>query len=68
MTMDWQAPPGSPSSYIVKKILRLEIPVDSYPNVGYVLLTTLFFEDILFHFNVMFLNKIWSFWSSLYRD
>ena len=36
MTMDWQAPPGSPSSYIVKKILRLEIPVDSYPNVGYV--------------------------------
>eukprot|EP00261_Vitis_vinifera_P034908 XP_019076151.1 PREDICTED: KH domain-containing protein At3g08620 isoform X1 [Vitis vinifera] len=35
MTMDWQAPPGSPSSYIVKKILRLEIPVDSYPNVGY---------------------------------
>ena len=58
MTMDWQAPPGSPSSYIVKKILRLEIPVDSYPNVGYVLLTTLFFEDILLHFNVMFLNKI----------
>ncbi|KAL6341611.1 hypothetical protein AAG906_032732 [Vitis piasezkii] len=36
MTMDWQAPPGSPSSYIVKKILRLEIPVDSYPNFNFV--------------------------------
>lgn len=34
MNMEWQggAPP-SPSSYIVKKILRLEIPVDAYPNV-----------------------------------
>ncbi|KAI8523394.1 hypothetical protein RHMOL_Rhmol13G0070000 [Rhododendron molle] len=31
-TMDWQAAPGSPSTYIVKKVLRLEIPVDSYPN------------------------------------
>ena len=34
MTMDWQAAPGSPSSYIVKRVLRLEIPVDSYPNVS----------------------------------
>lgn len=34
-TMDWQAAPGSPSTYIVKKVLRLEIPVDSYPNVSY---------------------------------
>ncbi|XP_059626356.1 KH domain-containing protein At2g38610-like isoform X2 [Cornus florida] len=31
-TMDWQAAPGSPSSYIVKRVMRLEIPVDSYPN------------------------------------
>ncbi|KAI3914526.1 hypothetical protein MKW92_018312 [Papaver armeniacum] len=36
MTMDWQGAPASPSSYIVKKILRLEIPVDSYPNFNFV--------------------------------
>uniref|UniRef100_A0A6V7QSB5 K Homology domain-containing protein n=1 Tax=Ananas comosus var. bracteatus TaxID=296719 RepID=A0A6V7QSB5_ANACO len=37
MNMEWQggAPP-SPSSYIVKKILRLEIPVDAYPNFNFV--------------------------------
>ncbi|KAF5954544.1 hypothetical protein HYC85_007400 [Camellia sinensis] len=34
--MDWHAAPGSPSSYIVKRILRLEIPVDSYPNFNFV--------------------------------
>jgi hypothetical protein len=33
MTMDWQGAPASPSSYTVKRILRLEIPVDTYPNV-----------------------------------
>lgn len=33
MTMDWQGAPASPSSYTVKRILRLEIPVDNYPNV-----------------------------------
>ncbi|TYI60797.1 hypothetical protein E1A91_D10G128900v1 [Gossypium mustelinum] len=32
MTMDWQGAPASPSSYTVKRILRLEIPVDTYPN------------------------------------
>jgi hypothetical protein len=31
--MDWQGAPPSPGSYIVKKIMRLEVPVDSYPNV-----------------------------------
>ncbi|CAH2058805.1 unnamed protein product [Thlaspi arvense] len=36
MTMDWQGAPGSPSSYTVKRILRLEIPVDSYPNFNFV--------------------------------
>ncbi|XP_018474738.1 cell division cycle 20.2, cofactor of APC complex-like isoform X2 [Raphanus sativus] len=36
MTMDWQSTPGSPSSYTVKRILRLEIPVDSYPNFNFV--------------------------------
>ncbi|PIA46159.1 hypothetical protein AQUCO_01600431v1 [Aquilegia coerulea] len=36
MAMDWQGAPASPSSYIVKKILRLEIPVDSYPNFNFV--------------------------------
>lgn len=38
MTNDWQAAPGSPSSYIVKRILRLDIPVGNYPNVSCVLL------------------------------
>nr|CAB3503305.1 unnamed protein product [Digitaria exilis] len=32
-SMDWQGAPPSPGSYIVKKIIRLEVPVDSYPNV-----------------------------------
>lgn len=36
MGMDWQGAPASPSSYFVKKILRLEIPVDSYPNFNFV--------------------------------
>ncbi|MQL78394.1 hypothetical protein Taro_010809, partial [Colocasia esculenta] len=34
--MDWQDAPPSPSSYIVKKILRLEVPVDKYPNFNFV--------------------------------
>ena len=29
----WQGAPQSPSPYIVKKILRLKIPTDTYPNV-----------------------------------
>ncbi|KAK9159354.1 hypothetical protein Scep_005928 [Stephania cephalantha] len=36
MTMDWQGAAASPSSYTVKKILRLGIPVDSYPNFNFV--------------------------------
>ncbi|KAJ6790700.1 KH domain-containing protein SPIN1-like [Iris pallida] len=36
MAMDWQGAPASPSSYFVKKILRLEIPVDTYPNFNFV--------------------------------
>ncbi|KAM7496339.1 hypothetical protein LguiA_020753 [Lonicera macranthoides] len=36
LTMDWQAAPGSPSSYIAKRLLRLEIPVDNYPNFNFV--------------------------------
>ncbi|KAJ3703189.1 hypothetical protein LUZ61_006894 [Rhynchospora tenuis] len=36
MGMDWQGAPPSPNSYIVKKILRLEIPVDTYPNFNFV--------------------------------
>ncbi|KAL0922566.1 hypothetical protein M5K25_006557 [Dendrobium thyrsiflorum] len=35
-TMDWQGAPASPSSHFVKKILRLEIPVDKYPNFNFV--------------------------------
>ncbi|XP_010553190.1 PREDICTED: KH domain-containing protein At2g38610 [Tarenaya hassleriana] len=36
MAMDWQGAPASPSSYTVKRILRLEIPVNSYPNFNFV--------------------------------
>ncbi|KAL9675536.1 hypothetical protein QQ045_003738 [Rhodiola kirilowii] len=36
MNMDWQGAPASPSAYLVKKILRLEIPVDAYPNFNFV--------------------------------
>ncbi|CAN1200626.1 KH domain-containing protein At2g38610 [Linum perenne] len=36
MTMDWQGAPASPSSYTVKRILRLEIPVETYPNFNFV--------------------------------
>uniref|UniRef100_A0A804M684 K Homology domain-containing protein n=2 Tax=Zea mays TaxID=4577 RepID=A0A804M684_MAIZE len=35
-SMDWQGAPPSPSSHVVKKILRLEVPVDSYPNFNFV--------------------------------
>ncbi|XP_047322902.1 KH domain-containing protein At2g38610-like [Impatiens glandulifera] len=36
MTMDWQGAPASPSSYTVKRILRFDIPVDTYPNFNFV--------------------------------
>ncbi|XP_021910046.1 LOW QUALITY PROTEIN: KH domain-containing protein At3g08620-like [Carica papaya] len=36
LTMDWQAAPLSPSSHVMKKILRLEIPVDTFPNFNFV--------------------------------
>ncbi|CAN1839591.1 KH domain-containing protein At2g38610 [Linum perenne] len=36
MNMDWRAAPTSPNSHVVKKILRLDIPVDSYPNFNFV--------------------------------
>ena len=32
----WQGAPQSPSPYIVKKILRLEIPTDTYPNFNFI--------------------------------
>lgn len=33
MTIDWK-PPGSPSSFLVKRVLRLDIPVERYPTVS----------------------------------
>ncbi|XP_019250515.1 PREDICTED: KH domain-containing protein At3g08620-like isoform X2 [Nicotiana attenuata] len=36
MPIDWQAAPGSPSSFVVKRILRLDIPVERYPNFNFV--------------------------------
>ncbi|EPS65062.1 hypothetical protein M569_09717, partial [Genlisea aurea] len=35
MPMDWK-PPGSPSSFPVKRVMRLDIPVDMYPNFNFV--------------------------------
>ncbi|XP_075519740.1 KH domain-containing protein At2g38610-like isoform X1 [Primulina tabacum] len=36
MTIDWQSAPGSPSSFTVKRVLRLDIPVERYPNFNFV--------------------------------
>ncbi|URD99757.1 KH domain-containing protein [Musa troglodytarum] len=36
VTMDWRGAPTSPNSCIIKKILRLEIPVDTCPNFNFV--------------------------------
>ncbi|KAF8049452.1 hypothetical protein N665_2210s0011 [Sinapis alba] len=33
MAMEWQGAPASPSAYTVKRILRLDLPVDTFPNV-----------------------------------
>lgn len=35
MTIDWK-PPGSPSSFLMKRVLRLDIPVDRHPNFNFV--------------------------------
>ncbi|KAH7672453.1 protein quaking protein [Dioscorea alata] len=36
MAMDWQGTLGNSNSYLVKKIMRLDIPVDAYPNFNFV--------------------------------
>ncbi|RHN67952.1 putative KH domain containing protein, SPIN1 [Medicago truncatula] len=36
LNMDWQTAPVVPNSHIVKKILRLDIPKDGYPNFNFV--------------------------------
>ncbi|XP_061367919.1 KH domain-containing protein SPIN1-like [Gastrolobium bilobum] len=36
LNVDWQTAPVVPTSHIVKKILRLDIPKDSYPNFNFV--------------------------------
>ncbi|XP_027112773.1 KH domain-containing protein At3g08620-like [Coffea arabica] len=36
MTIDWQSAGGNPSSYVAKRVLRLDIPVDRYPNFNFV--------------------------------
>ncbi|KAL3517938.1 hypothetical protein ACH5RR_020527 [Cinchona calisaya] len=36
MTIDWQAAGGNPSLYVVKRVMRLDIPVDRYPNFNFV--------------------------------
>ncbi|PAN27855.1 hypothetical protein PAHAL_5G112900 [Panicum hallii] len=34
--MGWQGAAQNPSSYIVKKIVRLEVPTDAYPNFNFI--------------------------------
>lgn len=34
---DWRGASPSAASCIMKKILRLEVPVDAYPKVGHIL-------------------------------
>jgi hypothetical protein len=36
LNVDWQRTPTASNSHIVKKMLRLDIPHDSHPNVRYV--------------------------------
>lgn len=36
MAMEWQGAPASPSAYTVKRILRLDLPVDTFPNFNFV--------------------------------
>ncbi|XP_027330979.1 KH domain-containing protein At3g08620-like isoform X2 [Abrus precatorius] len=36
LNVDWQTAPSVPGSHIVKRILRLDIPNDSYPNFNFV--------------------------------
>ncbi|CAI9107184.1 OLC1v1006482C1 [Oldenlandia corymbosa var. corymbosa] len=36
MTVDWQSSGGSPNQYVVKRVLRLDIPVDRFPNFNFV--------------------------------
>ncbi|CAA3020152.1 KH domain-containing At3g08620-like isoform X1 [Olea europaea subsp. europaea] len=36
MNIDWQLAWGSPRSFVVKRVMRLELPVDRYPNFNFV--------------------------------
>ena len=35
-SMGWPGLPGVPTTPIVKRVVRLDVPVDKYPNVRYV--------------------------------
>ncbi|CAN8269539.1 unnamed protein product [Cochlearia groenlandica] len=36
MAMEWQGAPASPSSYTLRRIVRLDLPVDTFPNFNFV--------------------------------
>ncbi|KAJ8768744.1 hypothetical protein K2173_023648 [Erythroxylum novogranatense] len=36
LNTEWQVAASSPGSYIIKKILRLDIPINNYPNFNFV--------------------------------
>lgn len=60
MTIDWPAAGGNPSSYVVKRVIRMDIPVDRYPNVSKLTL----FVSILQQFTVL-KPYLWKNFSSL---
>ena len=33
-SMGWQGIPGIPTTPVVKRVIRLDVPVDKYPNVS----------------------------------
>lgn len=33
-SLGWHRAPGIPTTPVVKRVIRLDVPVDKYPNVG----------------------------------
>lgn len=45
-TSGWNGTPGVTTSPVVKKVIRLDVPIDKYPNVcEFYLALTLVYED-----------------------
>lgn len=42
----WHGAQGVPTTPIVKKVIRLDVPVDKYPNVGQICVLSLQFISV----------------------